>query len=254
MKSVASKMIAVVALGLVFGLCVAHTARTQEAAVTEAGSAASTTISSAEVDGVAQPENGRNVTVTRSFVSSDLDHSSGHPGVNFSADGAVKLTGPDGQVIVQHFDHTPHVLNVWKNKAGVAAVNGELQRAIEQHSAAIRDAANDEQKAAASSELRAALAQHFEEDLKHRQQELDKVAERLEKLRAQLARRREKKDEIVDLQVKVVVNEAEGLGFYRVPSGNDFDQMITPPMVPGRPFKFDMGFEREGPAPARARQ
>ena len=41
---------------------------------------------------------------------------------------------------------------------------------------------------------------------------------RLNKLRTQLERRKKAKSEIVELEVKVLVNEAEGLGFSPVPS------------------------------------
>ena len=46
-----------------------------------------------------------------------------------------------------------------------------------------------------------------------RRQELADIEARLAKLRTQLDRRREKKDDIVDLQYQVAINEAEGLGF-----------------------------------------
>ena len=47
-----------------------------------------------------------------------------------------------------------------------------------------------------------------------REQELKQIEERLTKLRELLDRRRTKKQEIIDLQTKVALNEADGLGFY----------------------------------------
>ncbi|MFO1092581.1 MAG: hypothetical protein U0992_04600 [Planctomycetaceae bacterium] len=47
-----------------------------------------------------------------------------------------------------------------------------------------------------------------------REQEIRDIEERVKKLQAQLERRRAAKAELLDLQLKVLVNEAEGLGFY----------------------------------------
>ena len=49
----------------------------------------------------------------------------------------------------------------------------------------------------------------------------------MQKLRAQLDRRREKKQEIIELQLKLAVNEADGLGFFG--EGAGFGQ---PPLDP----------------------
>src|SRR5690606_27952737 len=79
------------------------------------------------------------------------------------------------------------------------------------------DAPNDEEKRQADDKLGALLERYFEEDLERRQEELAKIEERLAKLRELVAKRREKKEEIIDLQRKVALNEAAGLGFYHEP-------------------------------------
>jgi hypothetical protein len=75
-----------------------------------------------------------------------------------------------------------------------------------------------------------------------RKKELADIESRLEKLRAQLERRRAKKDEIVDLQVKVAINEAEGLGFTSAPRNNfNFDVRVPEPVVfAAAPAKVDV--------------
>ena len=77
----------------------------------------------------------------------------------------------------------------------------------------LREADDDAKKADLTKQFEAAVAKHFDEDLKNRETELTKLEERLTKLRAQLDRRRKAKAEIIQLQIKVMVNEAEGLGF-----------------------------------------
>ena len=88
-----------------------------------------------------------------------------------------------------------------------------LQQRYHQAVAAYRDAENDNGRAEAAAEIKQVLEIYYQADMETRQQELKQIAERLKKLEAQLARRTEKKQEIVDLQLKVVLNEAEGLGF-----------------------------------------
>jgi hypothetical protein len=83
-----------------------------------------------------------------------------------------------------------------------------------QAAAALRDAKDDAAKAAAQTQLTELLNNYFEEDMRRREEELAKIETRLKSLREQAARRREKKSEIVELQIKVLLNEAEGLGFF----------------------------------------
>jgi len=73
--------------------------------------------------------------------------------------------------------------------------------------------ADDAKKAELTKQLEAAVAKQFDRDMENRETDLTKLEERLNKLRAQLDRRRKAKTDIIQLQVKVLVNEAEGLGF-----------------------------------------
>jgi hypothetical protein len=73
--------------------------------------------------------------------------------------------------------------------------------------------APDAEKAALMKKLELAVSNQFGRDMEYRESELTKLEERLNKLRQQLERRRRAKNEIIELQIKVLVNEAEGLGF-----------------------------------------
>jgi hypothetical protein len=77
----------------------------------------------------------------------------------------------------------------------------------------LREADEDAKKTEITKQLEAAVTKYFDEDLKGREDELAKLEERLQKLNAQLDRRRKAKGEIIELQMKVLINEAEGLGF-----------------------------------------
>jgi hypothetical protein len=79
---------------------------------------------------------------------------------------------------------------------------------------AFRDASSNDAKASAQAKLAELLSKYFDEDMVRREAEVTKIEQRLTKLRELLDRRRTKKQEIVELQTKVVLNEADGLGFY----------------------------------------
>jgi hypothetical protein len=98
--------------------------------------------------------------------------------------------------------------------------NPPLEVKIRQTAERIRDAEDAAARQAATDELTKLLDKYFEEDMKARTEELKDVQQRLANLQAQLERRRAKKQEIVDLQMKVALNEADGLGFYSAPKGD----------------------------------
>jgi len=91
-----------------------------------------------------------------------------------------------------------------------ASVSGSIRKAAE----AVRDAKGEEAKTAAQKHLSELLGKYFDDDMMRRQKELTQIEERLTKLRELLERRRTKKQDILELQMKVALNEADGLGFY----------------------------------------
>jgi hypothetical protein len=77
----------------------------------------------------------------------------------------------------------------------------------------LREAEGDAARVELSKQLEEAIAKYFDDDMKTRESELTKLEERVSKLRSQLDRRRRAKQEIIQLQLKVLMNEADGLGF-----------------------------------------
>jgi hypothetical protein len=92
--------------------------------------------------------------------------------------------------------------------------NRHATDALRQAAATLRDAKDDAAKTAAQGQLTELLNKAFEDDMQRREQELAQVEQRTKDLRALMGRRREKKSEIVELQIKVLLNEADGLGFF----------------------------------------
>ena len=90
------------------------------------------------------------------------------------------------------------------------STDSHIRKGVETYQAA----KTDEEKVVAEKAISSALSEYFEADMKSREQDIKEIEERVQKLRAQLEKRRAAKATILDLQLKVMINEAEGLGFY----------------------------------------
>jgi hypothetical protein len=99
------------------------------------------------------------------------------------------------------------------NFGAIFAVPDSDWSKVEKLTNELGEAKDDKQKTTLTDKLKTAVDKCFDDDLKGREAELKKLQERLDKLRAQLDKRRKAKDEIVQLEVKVLTNEAAGLGF-----------------------------------------
>jgi hypothetical protein len=91
-----------------------------------------------------------------------------------------------------------------------------MPRAEEELVAALRAlgaATNEEEKKAARAKLRDLLAAIFADDMLAREKQVKEIEERTAKLRQQFQARLSVKDEIIDLQLKMLENESAGLGF-----------------------------------------
>lgn len=112
-------------------------------------------------------------------------------------------------------EYLPHALG---RAAGLFAVSDPEWATVEKLKDELGEAKDDKQKTALTDKLKGAVDKCFENDMKTRETELTRLQQRLDKLRAQLERRRKAKDEIVQLEVKVLANEAAGLGFSTSPA------------------------------------
>lgn len=112
-----------------------------------------------------------------------------------------------------------------------------LMQAVNKAVAALRAAEGEDAKAKATAQLSEAFDKYFEDDMKRRAAELAKIEARVKKLRSQLEKRAANKQEIINLQIKVLENEADGLGlFSQAPSPALRDSMPsigTPTRISG---------------------
>jgi hypothetical protein len=108
----------------------------------------------------------------------------------------------------------------------------------------LRTSESPAEKADLKMRLGNAITDYFDDDLKSRETELANLEERLMKLRNQLDRRRAAKAEIVQLQLKVLVNDAEGLGF-----SSESDSRPGPSPVPTSATYYVPGTSRQAAPP-----
>ena len=90
----------------------------------------------------------------------------------------------------------------------------DKMHAIREAATALNEAEGDDARSDAKAKMTELLDEFFESDMERREKELAEVEERVTKLRSTLQRRREKKRDILDLQMEVLLNEADGLGFF----------------------------------------
>ncbi len=121
-----------------------------------------------------------------------------------------------------------------KKKMLMIHAQPEKMNRIREAANALVEAEDDDAREDAERNLNEQLDEYFEEDMKRREEELANVERRVKELRELLERRREKKDDILRLQVEVLQNEANGLGFFSAEG-------------PGGAPKADVFFWQTGP-------
>ncbi len=123
--------------------------------------------------------------------------------------------------------------------------DSKIRKAVQSYQTAKTDGDKETAKDAVST----ALSDYFEADMKTREQDIKEIEERVKKLREQLEKRRAAKAKIVDLQLQVVINEAEGLGFYgganRISPSGTFRSRRT--VVPSSESTVPITVEEEEP-------
>jgi hypothetical protein len=112
-------------------------------------------------------------------------------------------------------------------------------------------------------ELQQALGQYFDKDMEIRRAELERVRSGLNDMEARLQKRAAAKEGIVQLQLKMIINEADGLGFFsdgdasRVYGGGSMfapsGAMTAPGATPMNPFYPAVSPRPDRGAPRQAR-
>jgi hypothetical protein len=89
---------------------------------------------------------------------------------------------------------------------------------------AVQAAESDEKRQAATAKLRQTLVVQFKADVQRRQEELEAIEARLKEMRTKLDKRIESADQIIDLRLQVLLQDADGLGW----SGPGMHRVLMP--------------------------
>jgi len=115
----------------------------------------------------------------------------------------------------------------FSNRISQRTTNNEMRKVINK----LQTAKSAEEKAGVMKELTSLLDRHFTADMKKREQNIANIEARIQKLRAQFEKRHAAKDKIIKLQLQVLSNEAEGLGFFSPSNGVSSMPLNPPPAV-----------------------
>lgn len=114
----------------------------------------------------------------------------------------------------------------------------QSETAFHAATAKLKVANSEEERQAASQLLRSALEDYFAADLGVREREVKGIHERVESLDKLIERRRQARDQVISLQLEVLKNEADGLGFFSTSSGFNRGVRISVPAGAGGMFGF----------------
>jgi hypothetical protein len=117
---------------------------------------------------------------------------------------SIQVTSPAGRSdlfgAVQNFNIARH---------GDPEQMGQFRKAME----AYKSAESESDKALAKKELHGLLVEQYDNSLTRYEEHLNELEKKIATMREQLSRRRDARDEMVELKLQMVVSEAEGLGW-----------------------------------------
>lgn len=114
---------------------------------------------------------------------------------------------------------SPRTTTVWSDARpgffsfGDLAGARKAEQEIQQAAKSLRQADSSTEKREAEDKLRSLLADDYDSRLDGYAEHLDELEKSLADMRAKLKRRREAKSEMIDLRVKVLIAEADDLGW-----------------------------------------
>lgn len=107
------------------------------------------------------------------------------------------------QTLVRGLASTPTTAGFWQQ------TQSDMHNAISE----LKKSESDDDRKAAIENLRGVLEDQYDESLDNYEKYLASLEEQIKEMRSQIDKRRDAKMELVDLRLKMLVNEADGLGW-----------------------------------------
>ena len=149
----------------------------------------------------------------------------------YSAESDLRATNPG------HRSNASVAGTVLNDPRSTTATNGPRNRAL----ATVRGlrqalASGRGNRKKIETDLRQALSDYFLADMQSRNAQLEQIRKRVESMEQKLQRRMKSHDEVVELQLKLLIHEADGLGFF-APG----DELNTKALAPQNTFDNPFG-------------
>lgn len=112
----------------------------------------------------------------------------------------------------------------------------DLQKALHE----FKSAESDDDKDDAKGKVKTELEKQYDAFLERDQKRIDQLFDRLKKLEAQLEKRKDAKDRLVELKLEMLISQAEGLGWPTDNSGIIYGPSLMPTPVQ-EPAFYDSG-------------
>lgn len=122
----------------------------------------------------------------------------------------IPVTFPANGNMTLYYDEG---LQLWFNSPTGPDVAGPLWRDLIESLNALQSSDDDADRQAAKEKLHAVLGKMFDQDMELRESQLKEIRDQLNKMESKITKRAEKRDEIIELRVQVLMNDQNGLGW-----------------------------------------
>ena len=127
----------------------------------------------------------------------------------------VKETRATPAVIAQNpFDSTSSGARIFSSGSNFSARwNHSTDEDLNEAIARLKNAKDEDARDEAKDEIRQLLDKQYDKGLERYEEYLEELSEKIKELKSQIERRRDAKDELIDLRLQMLVHEADGLGW-----------------------------------------
>ncbi len=157
-------------------------------------------------------------------------------------DGDPISVGQPWQVARGYSTYRPVPSNLNSTSVRWLQNNVEQRMAVEVAVNKLKQADSDEAKSTAKRDLRKVLVADYEDKMNRYDEHLEKLEKELEAMRERLSRRRAAKEDMVDLKLKEIVANADGLGWPSGPTAQQtgiFNNAYPPQFNSPQPIRVD---------------
>lgn len=150
----------------------------------------------------------------QSSSDADLIRETGRAGGGGDAGASADSATPGSITTLDQIRRLPREMSGVEITVAKSTPVNPRQGALKEVNALLAKLKSNEDRANVEAQLRQALAEYFLADMRHRVRELDAIKAKVAETEAGLQKRLDAQQESIDLQMKLFLHEADGLGFF----------------------------------------